>query len=107
MTGYYAIYNHATNSWWMGGGFWQVDRDLQHVNMPTEFKLEDWWTSDGDKKVALQQTAYHNVVIDKGTKINPWNIRTFGSIKEAEDFMFSNIFPAGGVDFYTIRKIYF
>jgi hypothetical protein len=91
----------------MGGGYWQVDRDFQKVNMPTELKLEDWWTSDGDKRIALQQTAYHNVVIDKGTKINPWNIRTFISIKEAEDFMFSNIFPTGGVDFYTIRKIYF
>ena len=111
MTGYYVIYNHATNSWWMNGGFWQMDRDFQNVNMPTKIELNDYWVKNLEdeyvKETKLTGTAYHNVVIDKETKINPWNIRKFNSIKEAEDFMLTSIFPTGGVDFYTIRKIYF
>ena len=108
MTGYYVIYNHATNSWYMNGGFWQMDRDYHTTNIPTQFKLEDWWSNDGDKKYLLLQTDYKNVVCENSIKVNPIGIRKFETLKQAEDFLLSGqIISSYGIDFYTIRKIYF
>lgn len=107
MTGYYVIYNHASNSWYMSGRYWQMDRDYHTTNMPTKLKLDDWWTTDGDKQFILHQTDYQNVVCETNTKVNPHNIMRFATLKEAEDFLLSaQIIPTGGVDYYTIRKIY-
>lgn len=108
MTAYYVIYNHATNAWYMSGGHWQMDRDYQTINMPTEFKLNEWWSDYGDKKIQLNQSAHKNVVCESNTKINPHSIRRFTTLKQAEDFLLSGeIISSYGIDFYTIRKIYF
>jgi hypothetical protein len=92
----------------MNGGYWQMDRDYHTTNIPTQFKLEDWWSADADKQIILHQTAYQNVVCENNTKINPHSIRRFTTLKEAEDFLLGGeIISSYGIDFYTIRKIYF
>ena len=108
MTGYYVIYNHYTNAWWSYGSYWQMDRDIGILSMPTKFDLTNYKLPDGSSKTMLAKYDNKDVLYDGGGKVNPNTIWKFNTIKEAEDYLMSgNIVTNYGQDFLTIRKIYY
>ena len=108
MAGYYVIYNHYTNAWWSYGSYWQVDRDIQKISMPTTIDLTNYRLPDGSSKTMLAKYDNKDILIDGGGKVNPNTIWKFNSLKEAEDYLMSGAIVTNyGQDFLTIRKIYY
>ena len=108
MQGYYVIYNHFTNAWWSYGSYWQVDRDIQKVSMPTKSDLTKYRLPDGSTDIMLSKYDNKDMLYDGGGKVNPNTIWKFDTIKDAEYYLMSgNIVTNYGQDFLTIRKIYY
>ena len=108
MKGYYTIYNHYTNAWWSYGSYWQVDRDIQTISMPTTIDLTKITMPDGSKDIMMAKYDTKDVLVDGKGKVNPNNIWKFHTLKDAEDYLMSgSIITNYGQDFLKIRKIYY
>lgn len=107
MKGWYCIYECSKNQWLLNNQWWQKDRDLNIVNIPTQTKLDSYITHSADMEYQLIQTNYQNVVTLGDSKISAWSILTFETLQNAEKYLLNAGFSTTEGQFYSIRKIYF
>lgn len=107
MKGWFCIYECSKNQWLMNNQWWQKDRDLNEVSIPTRTRLDSFINHSADMEYQLLQTDYKNLMILGDSKVNPWSIQSFETLQEAERYLFNAGFSTNDGQFYTIRKIYF
>ena len=109
MNGWYCIYDCHSNTWFTEAGWWLVDDQYMLKSIPTEINLIQTIDSQtGETKTEILKENWEDARFYVENTKNPYSIKKFSTLKQAEDFVLS-----GGVikdepnSYFSIRKIYF
>lgn len=105
MKSYYVIYSHTQNAWYTNGGYWFTENNYTTKQIPIGFSIS---VGDNVGGTSAAVKEYANVVVQTSDiKVDPYGIRKFNTLNEAETYLLSgevNLYSSD--EFVTIRKIY-
>lgn len=113
MKGWYCIYECSEGKWLMDNQWWSTDLALHTEHLPTKWEahIETQINSIDLERTTHIRTIgndYKNIaIVDINHKTNPYSIKRFETIKEAENHLMMSGFDLNNGKYYSIRKIYF
>lgn len=105
--GKYCLYEASKDQWLGTGGGWMPHRVLKSHILPKEYQLNtSSYGSSIDFTLVPSSETIHITTEDYDLNIKSFEVMTFSTVKEAEDYIMNNEHLIVDDGFVSIRKIY-